>query len=228
MISLVFVFYIFVGLAAIIGAVRGWAKETLVLISALLALFIIFVFESYVGVYQQIIYPDPIPYTVKVGDSCQSVAENFKIPLRTLISTNNLDPTACNLTPNTGLLIPKTTSRFYVSAFIILFFAFFGYQTPAIKMFQAAARREKVRDAVLGGIFGGANGYLVIGSIWWFLNDAGYENFSPVLSPPLVGTKIAETAADLIARMPPEHLMQAPLIYFLIALAFGLVLIVYI
>jgi LysM repeat protein len=228
MISLVYVFYIFVVLSAVVGAVRGWAKETLVLISALLAIFIIFVFESYVGVYQQIIYPDPIPYTVQVGDTCELVAENFKIPLRTLISTNNLNPAACIMNPNTGLLIPKTTSRFYVSSFIIMFFAFFGYQTPAIKLFQAAARREKVRDMVLGGIFGAANGYLIWGSIWWFLNDAGYENFEPVLSPPLAGTKIVETAADLIARLPPEHLMQAPLIYFLIALAFGLVLIVYI
>ena len=85
-----------------------------------------------------------------------------------------------------------------------------------------------MRDAVLGGIFGGVNGYLVWGSIWWFLNDAGYENFEPVLTSPLASSKIADTAADLLARMPPEHLMQAPLIYFLIALAFGLVLIVYI
>jgi len=228
MISLVYVFYIFVGLAAVIGAVRGWAKETLVLISALLALFIIFVFESYVGVYQQIIYPDPVPYTVQVGDTCQSVAENFKIPLRTLIITNNLDPAACTLTPNTGLLIPNTTTKFYVSSFIMMFFAFFGYQTPSIKLFQAAARREKVRDIVLGGIFGAANGYLIWGSIWSFLSEAGYESFSPVLSSPELNTTIAERAADLLSRMPPEHLMQAPLIYFLIALAFGLVLIVYI
>ena len=57
MISLVFVFYVFVGLAAVIGAVRGWAKETLVLISALLAIFIIYVFEAYVGIYRDVVFP---------------------------------------------------------------------------------------------------------------------------------------------------------------------------
>ena len=55
MVSLSFVFWMFVMLAAIIGAMRGWAKELLVAFSAILAIFIILVFETYVGFVQGII-----------------------------------------------------------------------------------------------------------------------------------------------------------------------------
>jgi len=228
MISLLYVFYIFVAFMAIIGAVRGWAKETLVLFSALLALFIIVVLEQYVPVYKQVVAPSFTNYVVQQGDTCQSVADNFSVPLRSLIAYNNLSPSDCALNPGTGLNIPKETTKFYINTFIVLFFAFFGYQTPMIKYFQAAARREKVRDALLGAIAGGANGWLVVGTIWSFLHTTGYEYFAPALVSPELGTKIAERTANIISRMPPELIMQEPLIYFLIALAFGMVLIVYI
>jgi hypothetical protein len=120
------------------------------------------------------------------------------------------------------------TTRFWVSTTIILTLAFFGYQTPAIKAFQTAARREKVRDAVLGAVFGAFNGYLVIGSIWWFLDQAGYENFSNVMVPPVAGSEMATRAAELLAKMPPEYLMQAPHIYITIAVAFAFVVIVFV
>ena len=49
MVSLTVVFYMYVLLFAIIGAMRGWAKEILVTASAILALFLITVLETYVG-----------------------------------------------------------------------------------------------------------------------------------------------------------------------------------
>ena len=80
----------------------------------------------------------------------------------------------------------------------------------------------------LGAVFGAANGYLVIGSIWWFLHQAGYQNFSKVLNAPPAGTPLADAAMDLLARMPPEYLMQAPHIFITIAFAFAFVVIVYV
>ena len=48
MISLTFVFWMFIVLFAIMGAMRGWAKELLVSFSIILALFIITVLETYI------------------------------------------------------------------------------------------------------------------------------------------------------------------------------------
>ena len=51
MITLQFVFWLFIFLFAVIGAIRGWAKELLVTFSVMLAVFIITVLETYVGFY---------------------------------------------------------------------------------------------------------------------------------------------------------------------------------
>ena len=48
MVYLNFIFYCFVILFAVIGAMRGWAKEMMVTASAILALFVIVVLETYV------------------------------------------------------------------------------------------------------------------------------------------------------------------------------------
>lgn len=47
MIGLAAIFWMFVILFAIIGAMRGWAKELLVTFSAILAMFIISVITNY-------------------------------------------------------------------------------------------------------------------------------------------------------------------------------------
>ncbi|MFN2145546.1 MAG: hypothetical protein ACK2T7_09330 [Anaerolineales bacterium] len=231
MISLVFVFYVFVGLAAVIGAVRGWAKETLVLISALLAIFIIYVFEAYVPIYRAVVFPTPKQHQVAAGDTCDYVADVLGTTVPKMLTANNIelaDGEVCTLTEGKIMVYEPKTSRFWASTGIILVLAFFGYQTPALKVFQAGARREKVRDALLGGVFGAANGYLIFGSIWWFLEKAGYENFSKVMVEPQVGSALAETANTLLSRMPPVYLLNAPVILITIGLAFVFILIVYV
>lgn len=231
MISMVFVFYVFVGLAALIGAVRGWAKETLVLISALLAIFIIYVFEAYVGIYRAVVFPTPKEHIVNAGDTCEYVADVLGTTVPRMLDANDIvlaDGQECILNAGTRLVYEPKTSRFWASTGIILVLAFFGYQTPSLKVFQAGARREKMRDALLGGVFGAANGYLIFGSIWWFLEKAGYENFSKVMVEPQAGSALAEAANNLLVRMPPVYLMNAPVIFITIALAFVFVVIVYV
>ena len=61
MVSLAIVFYIFVFMFAIIGAVRGWAKELLVTSSVILAMFIIFVLETYVPFVQNFFESAKVP-----------------------------------------------------------------------------------------------------------------------------------------------------------------------
>ncbi len=180
MISITFVFYMFVILTTVIGTARGWAKELLVVVSAILGLFVIMILESYIGVYQQLMLTSP------------------------------------------------SSTQFWSRTMIILLLAFFGYQTPNIKVFQTAARREKVRDAVLGGVVGALNGYLVVGSVWWFLDKVGYQTFPNVVLAPDPTTAMGATAIRLLDSMAPALLMQAPHIYIAIAVAFTFVVIVYI
>lgn len=48
MMTLSAVFWLFVGVFAVVGSFRGWAKELLVLFSLILALFLLYVLERYV------------------------------------------------------------------------------------------------------------------------------------------------------------------------------------
>ncbi len=177
MISLSVVFYMFVLILGVIGGLRGWAKELLVSFSAVLAIFIILVFESYIGIYQEFVAQSEM-------------------------------------------------TRFICRMIIMLVLAFFGYQTPRIRRVGDASRREKFQDGLLGVVVGATNAYLVIGSIWWYLQEIGYENFDFVTAP-VAGTQAGDAALRLVAIMPPGYL-EIPLIYFAIAVAFTFVVIVYV
>jgi uncharacterized membrane protein required for colicin V production len=58
MVNLTFFFLCFVVLFAIVGAMRGWAKEMLVTFSVVLALFLTLVLEKYVGVIRNSFAPE--------------------------------------------------------------------------------------------------------------------------------------------------------------------------
>lgn len=179
MISLSFVFYLFVIVTAVIGLMRGWAKELLVVFSAILALFIISIFQNYILIYQNLT-ADPV-------------------------------------------------TKFWTRSLIMLALAFFGYQTPNIKIFEAAARREKVRDGILGAGVGALNGYLVAGSIWYFLYEARYENFPNILQPLVQDSPLAIRTAELMTKMPPGFFLENPQnVGIAIAIAFTFVVIVYV
>lgn len=180
MVSLVVVFWMYVILFAIIGAMRGWAREMLVSFSVILALFIISTLERF------------IPFI------------------------------------NTTLAaVPPTL--FWLRAAIIIALVFFGYQTPNIPRLSASNRfaRERLQDILLGVFLGALNGYLIAGTIWFYLNDAGYP-FPNLISPPPPGTALFETTERMIALMPPQLLGGSSAIYFAVALAFAFVLIVFI
>jgi uncharacterized membrane protein required for colicin V production len=70
MVSLTFVFWLFIFLFAIVGAMRGWAKELLVTFSIILAIFIITVLE---------------PYTFNLGSLLQQPGRRPDFWLRTII-----------------------------------------------------------------------------------------------------------------------------------------------
>ena len=176
MVSLSFVFWMYVILFGIIGGMRGWAKELLVTFSVILALTFTTLLEHYVPFVRDVLQKD-------------SPALSFWFRTITL-----------------GLLV------------------FFGYQTPHLSRFAAKMTREKFQDILLGAFLGAINGYLIAGTIWYYMADAGYP-FTNVVTAPT--GDIAKLADTMLHYMPPK-LLGIPGIYFAVAIAFIFVIVVFI
>ncbi|MBE0685640.1 MAG: hypothetical protein IH585_06535 [Anaerolineaceae bacterium] len=178
MISLDVIFWMYVCLFALIGAMRGWARELLVSFSVILSLFVLSVLERFV------------PF----------VRDNLMV--------NNPD------------------SFFWLRSILLMSLVFFGYQTPKFPKLASSGRfiREKFQDVLLGLFLGAVNGYLIFGSLWFFLDEASYP-FSFIIQPD-VNSEIGIAAQKLLAFMPPE-LLGGPTIYFAVAIAFVFVLVVF-
>ena len=176
MVTLDAFFWMLVFIFAIVGLMRGWAKEVLVSFSVVLGLFII------------------------------TLLQQFEPGIITALSTNN------------------STTLFWFRILLIGVLVFFGYQAPNITRLAATNRfvREKLQDSLLGLFLGAVNGFMIVGTMWFFLNAAQYP-FPSIISPPAPDSN----AAQLLALMPPEWL-GIPVIYFAIALAFIFVLVVFV
>lgn len=176
MLSLTFVFWMCVILFALIGAMRGWARELLVTFAVILAMFSATVISAYV------------PF---IRDSLDA------------------------------------TGKFWFQFGLLGILVFFGYQTPNIPKIASSGRfvREHFQDMLLGLFLGALNGYLIFGTIWFYLDSAGYP-FS-YISAPVAGTTLGDAALKLIPYLAPNW-MQPPAIYFAIAIAFVFVLVVFI
>lgn len=175
MVSLVFVFWLLVTLFGIIGLMRGWAKELLVVFSVILALAFNRLLERYV--------------------------------------------------PVVNTLPPDSEALFWIRAIIVIVLVFFGYQTVALPRFAGKAAREKLQDSLLGFVLGALNGYLVIGTLWFYLDQARYP--FPSIEAPQPTTEAGLAALNLLQAMPPR-LLGEPAIYFAVMLAFIFVLVVFI
>ena len=102
---------------------------------------------------------------------------------------------------------------------------FFGYQTTNIPRFAAKMTREKLEHILLGTVIGALNGFLIAGSIWFFLDQAKYP--FAIIAAPDPTTPIGQMAATLLQYMPPR-LLGIPGIYFAVVIAFIFVIVVFI
>ncbi len=178
MVYLNFIFYCFVILFAVIGAMRGWAKEMMVTASAVLALFIITVLETYV----------------------KGLEQTFATP--------------------------GSAGQFWMRVAILAILAFFGYQTPNFPRIGGERfARERLQDSLLGIFLGALNGYLIVGSIWYFLSESNYQALAYIV-PPDPATAAGAASIKLLAFMAPAWL-GVPFIYFAVALSFIFVVVVF-
>ena len=175
MISILVVFYLFVFLFAVIGAMRGWVKELLVVFSVILALTTNHVLKKYI-------------------------------------------PLVSGL-PN------ESTSLFWIRALVVITLVYFGYQTViSIQRLAARAARERLQDTLFGVFVGAINGYLISGTILFYLNEANYP-FPDIVSAPT--GSILENVQTMMNWMPP-HLLGEPGIYFAVLICFIFVIVVFI
>ena len=176
MISIISLFWMFVVIFALIGWMRGWAKELLVAFSVILALALNHVIRRYV--------------------------------------------------PMAADLAETDASLFWVRTITLLVLVYFGYQTViSIPHLAAKGRTEKIQDTLFGAFLGGLNGYLVVGSILYYVHIADYA-FQKVIAKP-TDPVLLEEVNRMMLYMPPQ-LLGEPGIYFAIILAFVFVLVVYI
>lgn len=178
MISLQVIFWIFVVIFAVIGAVRGWAREVLVIFSCVLGIFILFILENYANFAKE------------------------------------------------GALFSNPTSHFWLQAVLFGSLVFFGYQSPNLPALVGHVRfiNNSPVDHLAGLFLGALNGYFIFGSLWFFMDVAGYP-FS-IITAPEEGTKIGNAAINMLAYLPP-HWLISPAVYFSAALALALVLVVF-
>lgn len=125
-----------------------------------------------------------------------------------------------------GLARDPGGTIFYVRAGILLGMVFFGYQSPNLPRIAGNNRfaREKLQDALLGLFLGAVNGYLIMGTMWHFIDAAGYP-FAIILPPP--DGPGGDAARELIKILPPVWL-RPPMVFFAVALAFAFIIIVFI
>jgi uncharacterized membrane protein required for colicin V production len=175
MMSLVYIFWMYVFIFAFIGAMRGWVKELLVSFSAITALAVNLLLEKYI----------PLVRDLQDGGSL-----------------------------------------FWIRTLILMTLVYFGYQTVvSIPRLASKATRDRLQDTLFGAVIGGFNGYLVAGSVLYYIHMAGYP-YPDVLSRPTDPVIIA--AIDSLLRYMPPRFLGEPSIYFIVIIILIFIIVVFV
>lgn len=122
---------------------------------------------------------------------------------------------------------PNDAAEFWTRSVILLILVFFGYQTPNIqKLSGARFARERLSDTLLGLVLGAVNGFLIMGSLWFFLEQSNYP-YPKFITAPDPNSPLGVSAMRLLPYLAPRWL-GIPLIYFAVALFSLFVLVVFI
>jgi uncharacterized membrane protein required for colicin V production len=114
---------------------------------------------------------------------------------------------------------------FYLYTGLLLIVTFFAYQTPgaAARMSEGrlwGSRREGLQERLLGTVIGAVNGYLVFGSVWYYLDRTNYP-FPPSIVPPPPGSP----SAAMVSSLPLIFLVDHNLLTILVVILFLFIII---
>jgi hypothetical protein len=124
----------------------------------------------------------------------------------------------------TALAAQPAGTEFIIRSGLLVLLGFFGYQTPNIRALQPKVVRERVEEVLLGLLLGLLNGYLLFGSIWFYLHQAGYEITSLVIPPE---GELADQIAGLVDFLPP-NLLPIPHVFFAVGVVFVFIIVVFV
>ena len=122
------------------------------------------------------------------------------------------------------------TQRFIVDAVLFMLMTFFCYQQAPTAFAPSGYRTrggtvripsaEGWQMRFLGAVFGGINGYLVVGTLWYMMDQLEYP-LSPLFSQPPLGSG----SADFVGNLPLVWLQSGNLLTFLVAGLFLLIIV---
>jgi len=175
MISIIYIFWMYVILFAVIGMLRGWAKELLVGFAVVVAVALNFLLHTYAPMVKNLPEEDP--------------------------------------------------TLFWVRTIVLVTLVYFGYQTViSVARLQAGARRERLQDSLFGLFLGAINGYLVVGTLWYYWAAAG----NPGGFYQSVENAAAQRTIQAMLQYMPPHLLGSPGIYFAVIIVLIFILVVYV
>ncbi len=84
-----------------------------------------------------------------------------------------------------GVLLAGVAQQqvFLVQCILFITVVFFAYQTRALGRGDRQGGRDNLQESILGGIVGFLNGYLIWGSIWYFMDINQYPLAPWVVAP---------------------------------------------
>ena len=168
------IFYVMLLLFAMIGLLRGWAKEIIATMGVVLALFALQQFGP-------ALLDETLMINVDQGDI-----------------VNMLPDQRQGIVPDPNTLAQRS-QQFVLQAGFLLVVTFFAYQTPTAAALWSARRGggpggrldmlgQGLVNRMMGLVIGLLNGYLVVGSVWYYAHRLGYPFGEFVIPAPPFAT----------------------------------------
>ena len=129
------------------------------MVSLLVVFYIFVILFSFIGVIRGWAQELLVTFSVILAFFLINVLESFIINKYALVVFEN-----------------KPMRTFWMRTIILMILVFFGYQTPRISRFASVVKKDKISDSFLGFFLGGINGYLIAGTLWYYLFEAGYPS----------------------------------------------------
>ena len=127
--------------------------------------------------------------------------------------------------------------QFFMMSTFLLLLTFIGYQGPTLarsRVGDRLNRRDNLQDKLLGLLVGAVNGWLIVGSLWSFLEykvtaPNTWVRYPPNIPYPFDPSRIVRPLPELapiIDNLPIPFLTQSPYILLLLLILFVLFLLI--